>query len=83
VHLCFVELQAGLNAITKSLAIDLAKDEILAVVLHPGWVQTEMGGPNALISVTTCVEGLLNVMSKLNAEKSGTFWDYKEDAIPW
>ncbi|ELU06283.1 hypothetical protein CAPTEDRAFT_115991 [Capitella teleta] len=75
--------KAGLNAITKSLSIDLAKENILAVVLHPGWVQTSMGGPDALIDTVTCVQGLLNVMATLDAQKSGTFWDYKGEQIPW
>lgn len=75
--------KAGLHAITKNMAIDLAKDDILAAVLHPGWVLTDMGGPNALINTDTCVSGLLNVMAGLDAEKTGTLWDYKGESIKW
>ena len=69
--------------ITKSLSVDLKPDGIIAVVLHPGWVQTEMGGPNALISTTTSVKGLLNTIGSLSEETSGTFLNYDGAVIPW
>lgn len=69
--------------ITKSLSVDLKPDGILAVAVHPGWVQTEMGGPNALISTTTSVAGLLKTMNGLNEETSGSFLNYDGTVIPW
>ena len=73
----------ALNIITKSLSVDLKPHGILAVVLHPGWVQTAMGGPNALISTETSVAGLLRTMEGLNEETSGSFFNYDGTVIPW
>jgi len=69
--------------ITKSLSVDLKPDGIIAVALHPGWVQTELGGPNALINTATSVAGLLKTMSGLNEETSGSFLNYDGAVIPW
>ena len=69
--------------ITKSLSVDLKPHGILAVVLHPGWVQTEMGGPSALISTETSVAGLIRTMQGLNEETSGSFLNYDGTVIPW
>ncbi len=50
--------KAALNQVNKNLAINLAAKGITAIVLHPGWVQTTMGGPNALISTAQSVDGM-------------------------
>ena len=71
--------------VTKNLSVDqeLKSDGILCACLHPGWVQTEMGGPNALITTKTCVQGLIDVMSKLGEENNGLFYDYNFKPILW
>ena len=68
--------------ITKSLSVDLKPLEILAVILHPGWVLTDMGGPNALITLETSVKGIISLMENLKAEDSGTFLNYAGHKIP-
>ena len=69
--------------ITKTLSVDLQPHGILAVALHPGWVQTDMGGPSASICTTTSVAGLLNTINGLNEETSGAFLNYDGAVIPW
>jgi NAD(P)-dependent dehydrogenase (short-subunit alcohol dehydrogenase family) len=75
--------KAALNAMTVSLAIDLKPRNISLVALHPGWVQTDMGGPNATISAQVSVEGLVNVLSKVSINTSGLFLGYDGENIPW
>lgn len=71
------------NMVMKSLAIDLKPYGISAAALHPGWVQTEMGGPDALIDTRTSVSGLRRVIESLNLENSGQFIAYDGKVINW
>ena len=75
--------KTALNAVVKSLAIDLAADGFKAAVLHPGWVLTDMGGPNALIDTATSVAGMMAVIDSLDIEQSGSFFNYDGSVIPW
>jgi NAD(P)-dependent dehydrogenase (short-subunit alcohol dehydrogenase family) len=74
--------KAALNAAWRSLAIDW-EGRVPVAMLHPGWVQTAMGGPNALISARESVAGLRQVIDALGPENSGAFLDYRGDPIPW
>lgn len=75
--------KAGLNAAVKSLAIDLAGDGIIAVVLHPGWVKTDMGGANAPTDPATSVDGMRKVIAKLRRSDSGRFFNYNGKECQW
>lgn len=75
--------KAALNAAIKSLAIDLAELNIPVIALHPGWVRTDMGGPNGLIDSKESIAGLSQVIDNLALEQSGCFVDYRGDSIPW
>lgn len=75
--------KAALNMVTKSLAIDLAPRGISAIVLHPGWVQTDMGGSNASTSVEKSVAGMREVIKRIELKDSGKFYGYDGQEIPW
>jgi NAD(P)-dependent dehydrogenase (short-subunit alcohol dehydrogenase family) len=75
--------KAGVNAVTKSLAIDLADRGIIAIALHPGWVRTDMGGSGADIDVTTSVSGMKSVIDGLAPKDSGRFYAYDGSELPW
>jgi len=75
--------KAALNAVVKSLSIDLKEQGIISVALHPGWVKTDMGGPGAEISTRECVEQLFAHLLQLNIEDSGRFIDIDGSDIPW
>lgn len=75
--------KAALNAAVKSLAIDYASDNLLVALLHPGWVQTDMGGEQAWITTDESVSGMAAIIDSLNAEQSGRFYAYDGREIPW
>lgn len=75
--------KAGLNAAMKSLAIDLQPQNIAVLVLHPGWVKTDMGGDRAPASPQESITGMRRVISDFTLEQSGSFLDYKGDLLPW
>jgi len=75
--------KAALNAAVKSLSVDLADDGFSVLLLHPGWVRTDMGGPNALIDTHTSVSGMLDLVDGLKQAHSGQFLAYDGKVVPW
>ena len=75
--------KSAVNHVMKCLAIDLASRGIKTVTLHPGWVRTDMGGPNALIDTQTSVSGMKKVINDLTKDQSGLFFNYDGTPIPW
>jgi len=75
--------KAALNAVMKSLSVDLAARGICVVILHPGWVKTDMGGPGGLIDAPESVSGLRKVIEDLRLDNSGRFYNYDGTEIPW
>jgi NAD(P)-dependent dehydrogenase (short-subunit alcohol dehydrogenase family) len=69
--------------VAKNLSIDLRGRGVTAVVLHPGWVKTDMGGPNAPLSPKESIRGMLRVISGLTIKDSGKFLSYDGSEIPW
>ena len=75
--------KAALNAVVKSLSIDLKPRGIKCVAMHPGWVKTDMGGPDAEISSEECVRRLFAIITTLTEKDSGRFIDIDGSDIPW
>lgn len=75
--------KAALNAVAKSLAIDLAPRGIRVALLHPGWVQTDMGGPDAWITAEQSVAGMRRIIAGLTPQQSGRFLAYDGQEVPW
>jgi len=75
--------KAALNMLTRSLAIDLRPEGFTCVVLHPGWVSTDMGGPEAPLTAVESARGLISVIDRLTIEKTGLFLDYAGQRVPW
>jgi NAD(P)-dependent dehydrogenase (short-subunit alcohol dehydrogenase family) len=75
--------KSAVNIVMKSLSIDLEPKGVIVALLHPGWVRTEMGGPNALISTEKSVTGMRQVIADLIHTDSGKFFAYDGQVIPW
>jgi NAD(P)-dependent dehydrogenase (short-subunit alcohol dehydrogenase family) len=75
--------KAALNATMKSFSIDIRGSGVTVGLLHPGWVRTDMGGPSALIDASESVEGMRQVIADLKPERTGHFFDYEGNEVPW
>lgn len=75
--------KAAQNMATVLLAHALRDRGIRVVALHPGWVQTDMGGDGAQIAATASVAGLLQVIDGLTLDDSGRFLDWQGRSQPW
>jgi len=75
--------KAAANIITKSLSVDLRPRGIKIALLHPGWVKTDMGGPNALITAKESVSSMIALINRLGLQDSGKFLAFDGAEIPW
>lgn len=75
--------KAAQNMATVLLASALRERGIAVIALHPGWVQTDMGGSGAQITPVDSVRGLLKVIDGVRIGDSGTFLDYRGKPVPW
>lgn len=80
-YLAYRMSKAALNMFTKCLSLD--EKEIITLSIHPGWVQTEMGGSNAPIKAGDSAKGILQVIEQVNPNDSGRFLNYLGKEIEW
>ena len=77
------ESKAALNMFTRSLAAELGPERFVCIVLHPGWVRTDMGGPDAPLDVVESVRGMRHVIENLRPEDNGSFLTYAGERMEW
>uniref|UniRef100_A0A3Q4H5E1 Uncharacterized LOC102798082 n=1 Tax=Neolamprologus brichardi TaxID=32507 RepID=A0A3Q4H5E1_NEOBR len=75
--------KAALNMLTRCQAEDFKTHNIVVTAIHPGWVQTEMGGENAPLTTVDSVLGMLSVISSLSNKDRGMLLDWQGNTIPW
>lgn len=86
-HYSYRASKSGLNMITKSLQVDLEPRGIRVAAIHPGWVQTDMGGPNALLTTESSVSNMIQTIGKVSRSEIGNdgeiFLNFDGKIIPW
>jgi len=75
--------KTALNTVMVNAAHDLKPQGITALILHPGWVRTDMGGPNGELSVEESATSLRKTLTNASIEDSGKFFDIDGSIIPW
>jgi NAD(P)-dependent dehydrogenase (short-subunit alcohol dehydrogenase family) len=75
--------KAALDKFAQCLAVELKPLGVTVVALHPGWVRTDMGGPNAPLSAPESVAGIIATVDGLSLENSGSFLDYRGETVAW
>lgn len=74
--------KAAVNMLMKTASIELAPSEIKILIVHPGWVRTDMGGEDAVLDVQTSVSGLIKVIND-HRHETGVFYRYDGEKIEW
>ena len=82
-HYGYRASKAGLNAIGRSLAIDLFRRRITVAMLHPGWVNTAGGGTDAPVSAHESVAAMRQIVARLGNHETGQFCAYTGQPLPW
>jgi len=75
--------KAAVSKVGQILALDWKKDPVTVSLMHPGYVQTDMGGPNAEITAEESASGIRKVLAGMTKEDSGKFYKWNGDIHPW
>jgi NAD(P)-dependent dehydrogenase (short-subunit alcohol dehydrogenase family) len=75
--------KAAVNMVMRSAAIDLAPRGVSCVLVQPGWVRTDMGGPKAPLSPRESVTAMRRIIETFGPKHSGKFYNYDGREYPW
>ncbi|KIH59662.1 oxidoreductase, short chain dehydrogenase/reductase family protein [Ancylostoma duodenale] len=81
--LAYSTSKSALNSLMKSMSIDLKPDHILVAMFCPGWVQTDMGGEGAQITLDESMKDLVPSIYKLSNEHHGGYFNRDLTVIPF
>jgi len=82
-YIAYRTSKAAVNMAMRTAAIDVKSRGISCVVLNPGWVKTDMGGPNAKLAPEQSVTAMRRVIAELGPNESGRFYNYDGREYPW
>ncbi len=77
------ESKAALNMFTRTIAAELRPEGFRCITMSPGWVKTDMGGPNARLTPAESIAGMIKVIDGLTAQDSGEFFNHNGERMPW
>lgn len=77
------ESKAAIGMFMRNLAAELKGDGFVCIAIDPGWVTTDMGGPNAQLTTTQSVGGMRKVFDSLKPSDTGKFYRYDGATLPW
>ena len=75
--------KAALNSVLADAALTYGPQAACCLAFHPGWVQTDMGGPGATLTVERSVTGLRATLARATPAQNGAFLNYDGTPIPW
>lgn len=78
--------KAALNMMTRNVSLDLAKNQgqVQAICIHPGWVQTDMGGPNAPVTPQQSIHGIFTFLGHgITQAQNGNYFDFQGKPMDW
>jgi len=75
--------KAAVNMVGKNLSIEWRPDNVMVLLLHPGYVRTDMTGGNGLINPDESARGLFTLMQNKTIADTGTFWHTNGEPIEW
>ncbi|GJD52587.1 hypothetical protein OPKNFCMD_5353 [Methylobacterium crusticola] len=75
--------KAALNTLARSFEARHREAPFGVLLMHPGWVRTEMGGPEADIDVATSTEGMASVVERQLGRRGCAYLDYTGETVPW
>ena len=79
----YASAKAGVNKVMQAMALDLKARKVAVGLIHPGWVQTDMGGPGASITAQESATGIRNVIAGMTLEDTGKFYKWTGEIHPW
>lgn len=75
--------KAALNMMTRCLAGDFRADGVIVISIHPGWIQTDMGGPDAFYTLDEAIPSMMQVIDGLTTAESGKFFNWDGNPLAW
>lgn len=75
--------KAALNMAGKNLAHELGGKKVVVLSVHPGWVQTSMGGQSAPLTPDDSANGIIALTERATTENTGHFYNYDGRELPW
>jgi NAD(P)-dependent dehydrogenase (short-subunit alcohol dehydrogenase family) len=82
-NLAYHSSKSALNMANTLIANSLKDKGVACVAIHPGWVQTDMGGPNAHLTPDTSAASILDTVEKLGVKDAGAYLNYDGKPLRW